>query len=217
MSLVLVIETSSRPYGVILGNEGNVLFDSSEDLNFRDNRDIPFLVASGLKRISKRASDIELIAVNIGPGGLSSIRAGVSFVNGLAFGLKIPVCPFTSFELMGFEAWEKCRLPILCTARATEGNAYIGLYDNKNVSIMRFGLLGNVVKEATSGLNEFAVAGAYIDEVQKLFNGIEVHDSGIKTGQAKNFIKMEYPVAERAVYFPDIVTPINEQSRELYE
>lgn len=217
MNLVLVIETSSSPFGVVLGSNKNVFFNSAEGSSLKENRDLPLLVVRGLEVIGERADNIGIIAVNIGPGGLSSVRAGVSFANALAYGLGIPVCPFTSFELIGFEAWKKFQLPVLCTARATEGNAYVGLYEKGAVKIMRFGLLEDIVKEVTFEIHEFTVAGPHRNIILELFNNSKIHDSGIQVGQAKTFMEMEDFIVERRVFFPDIVSPINEQSGILYE
>ncbi len=220
MALVLVIETSSRPFGVALGIDGNVLFDSSEPFDkssLPDERDLALLVERGLQIIGKRTSQITAIAVNIGPGGLGSVRSGVSFANALALGLRIPVCPFTAFELMGFEAWKKNRLPVLCTARAAKGSAYLGLYDQGAVTAMKFGALEEITSELTAGLGEFTVAGAYRSSVQELLPDSKIHDSGIRVGQARTFMEMAYPIAERGKRFPHIAIPINEQSEMLDE
>lgn len=217
MTLVLVIETSSSPFGVVFGKNKNVLFNSVDDSFLRGTRDLSFLVERGLDAIKGRVNDIGAIAVNIGPGGLSSVRSGVSFANAFAFGLKIPVYPFTSFELIGFDAWRKFQLPVLCTAKATKGKAYAGLYDKGAVTVMRFGLLEKISKEMTSELDEFVIAGPHRKAIRELIPDSKSHDSGIQSAKAKTVIDMIFPVASRGKQFTCGVTPINEQSKVFNE
>lgn len=217
VNLVLVIETSSSPFGVVLGEGNNVLFNSPDDACLRGKRDLSLLVYRGLNFIGKRPNDIGTIAVNVGPGGLTSVRSGVGFANALAFALGIPVCPFTSFELSGFEAWKNFQLPVLCTARASKGNAYVGLYDNGAVTVMRFGLLEIIAREVTSELGEFIVAGAHREYLRELLASSKIHDSGVQLGQAKTFLEMKHLISKRGYVFPYLVSPINEQSKVFYE
>jgi tRNA threonylcarbamoyladenosine biosynthesis protein TsaB len=217
MDLVLVLETSSHPFNVVFGSGKNILFDSSDEVDFKECSDISFLVKHGLSAINKCVNDIRTIAVDIGPGGLSSVRSGVAFANGLAFGLGIPVCSFFSFELLGFEAWKKHQMPVLCTAKANEGNAYAGLYDRGRITTMRFGLLEKIVEEVTSDLCEFSVAGAHINIIYDLLHNGGVHATEVKGCRARTFIEMEYtiPFQRKSLSYPPV--PINEQSAIFYE
>jgi tRNA threonylcarbamoyladenosine biosynthesis protein TsaB len=214
--LVLVIETASRPFSVALGRGQDILFDSTQDTASPHLTHLPDLVNYGLDVTAKTVNDITLIAVDIGPGGLSSVRSGVAFANGLAFGLKLPICSFLSFESLGFAAWQQFKVPILCSAKASEGNAYIGLFDQGKILDMRFGLLEVVAQKVTMGLNEFAVAGAHIHELSQLFDAATVHSSDMKSCQARTFIEMNLALAgDRVSDLPAV--PLNEQSAIFHE
>jgi tRNA threonylcarbamoyl adenosine modification protein YeaZ len=220
MNLTLIIDTSSRCANIAFANDKNIIFDTSEDFDLLKSRDVSTVVENGLKVINKTPSDINSIAVNIGPGGLNAIRSGVSFANALAFSLNIPVCPFTSFELMGSEVLKKFKLPVLCTAKASDKNAYIGLFDKGDVKIMRFGSLNSMLEGIMRGIGEFVVTGPHRQEVVNLLPDIKVHDSGIDIGHAglaKVFVSMPQHITSRKVNYPNLVFPINDQSKELYE
>jgi tRNA threonylcarbamoyl adenosine modification protein YeaZ len=217
MSLALVVETSSSPFGVVIGTERFCLFDSITDASLHDCRNISYLVELGLSVTNKSVNEIDFVAVNIGPGGLSSVRSGVAFANALAFGLRIPVCPFTSFELIGYEVWQKYGLPIICTARATKGNAYIGLYNNNKITNLRFGLLENIIQELADEMDDFVVAGYHREFIKEKLPDSRIIDSGIQNCQAKTFLNLGYTISERGLSFPKYPIPINEESEEVNE
>ena len=49
-----------------------------------------------LRRAKRSLSDVEMLAVNVGPGSFTGVRIGVSLVKGLAFGKKIPIAPVST-------------------------------------------------------------------------------------------------------------------------
>lgn len=217
MTFALAIETSSSPFGVIFGQDKKVLFNSLEDASLRDSRDIPWLVERGLEAIKGRVNDIGAIAVNIGPGGLSSVRSGVAFANALGFGLTIPVFPFTSFDLMGFEAWRQFQLPVLCTARATYGKAYVGLYDQGVLQAMQFGILEEITPKIIGALREFVVVGHVRSALQRLIPDSKIHDSGIQSARAEILLDRIPDTARWKNTKTDGVLPIHEYSTVFHE
>lgn len=219
MKMILIIEATSRFIDIGLGNENKLLFNHriENDLSIIKEQLISSYVLQSLKELRKKPKDIKIIAVDIGPGRLTSTRNSVSFANGLAFSLGIPICPFTSFELIGFEAWKLFGLPILCTINSTEGKAYAGLYANDTVLKMKFGGLELITKEITKGIEELVVAGEHINLIQEILNGKKIHNSEITSGHAKTFIEMWPSFKNKIVLYPEIITTINDQSRKLYD
>ncbi len=211
MNLVLAIETSSHSFSIVFGSGGKIVFDSANEPDLQQERDLSVWVNCGLQKMDRQVKEIEAISVNIGPGGLSFVRTGVAFANGLAFGLRIPVCPVSSFELMGFEAAKMFQMPILCTMKASGGNAYAGLYDQGSVVMTKFGVMAEVFQSITAGLSEFAVAGTYRNEVQQLFPQLKVHESKIQICQAKTILELD-GVFDRRTNPPYSVSPLTEQS-----
>lgn len=217
MSLVLVVDTSSRPFCVVLGNERHVLFNSAKLHPKEDQRDLLAMVSEALTTINRSSGDLGAIAVNVGPGSLSSVRSGVSFSNALSYGLGIPVCPISTLELMGFAATEKSGLPVLCTIRASHGNAYVGIYDRGAIQVMLFGPLEELVARTAAHMPEFTVAGHHRRQVQSMCPGAMILDSGIETSDATIFLRMTYQVEERGRLFPSLAIPLTEESEVLSE
>jgi tRNA A37 threonylcarbamoyladenosine modification protein TsaB len=218
MKLKLVIEPCSISIKIAFGYTNKLIYCSLEnELKTPDCRDISSIIAHGLHVIGKKSQDIEAIAVNVGPGRLTSVRSGVSFANGLAFSLNIPIYPFYSFELIGYEAWKKFSLPALCTLNSTDENAYLCLYDNASIKILKYGKLNCIVENALAGIDELVVAGDHINIVKQLFDNIIIHDSGIVSGKASTFFEIPYLNENRKLVDPAIAIPINDQSREFNE
>lgn len=212
MTLTLVIETSSNISSVAIGRGEDILFDSDSEFAQQKYVEVSFLVERGLKHIGKSMGDVEAIAVDSGPGRLMSIRNGISFANALAFASSTDLYAFYSFDLMGFEAWQVAQMPIICTAKGSEGNAYVCLYTADNCYKAKFGPLQATVQALTAGLSEFAVAGEYRDAVAQFATDAQVHDSKIQFPKASTFFKLGRPLTDSKFLKCPVVAPVNERS-----
>jgi tRNA threonylcarbamoyladenosine biosynthesis protein TsaB len=172
MRLVLAIEASSRTYAVAVG-AGEL-----PGAQRASRRDAPAfaglgdLVTQTLAAHDATFSDVEAIAVDIGPGGLSSIRAAVAYANGLAFSLGVQVFPISSLELMAIAAPRVPESPLLALKRGTGGNTYAGLFSHG-------GPARSIVPELAAGLAAVRVAGVPADDVAGFLPGVTVTDTGI--------------------------------------
>ena len=61
---------------------------------------LPLYVDKILKKNSISINDIDYIATTIGPGTFTGIRVGLSFSQGLAYSLKIPIAPINIIEVL---------------------------------------------------------------------------------------------------------------------
>jgi tRNA threonylcarbamoyladenosine biosynthesis protein TsaB len=217
MKLLLAIETSSDEYRAVLGCDGRLLFDSALDSGSPTSRDIATLVSHGLGLVSAHVSDIAGVALNIGPGGLSYVRAGVSFVNALAFSLGIPIYPFNFFEIIASEARKQTELPVLCAVPAANDHAYVGLVNGASVEVMRFGRLPSVVAEISDGLAQVAVAGRIRHRVASLLNRVMVIDTGIEKPDASVLFDLGYQAFAGASTPATQVSPLNDEAGIFYE
>ena len=215
MSLLLAVETSSDEYQIVLGRNGQKIFDSAQDSCDVRPRDLAGLVSFGLKSAEARVGDITAVAINIGPGGLSYVRAGVSFVNALAFSLGILIYPFNYFEIVAQQAGELTALPVLCIVPAANENAYIGLIDNQVVKVMRFGPLSSTVSNILPRCDKLAIAGRNRHLLKSFLNGIDILDTGIQRPNACVLYNLGF-AGNGHVAVPQ-VSPLNDQSEEFYE
>jgi tRNA threonylcarbamoyladenosine biosynthesis protein TsaB len=212
MRLVLALEASSRTYAVAVGAAER---PSAQRTSRRDDpafAGLGDLVARTLADAGGTFGDVEAIAVDVGPGGLSSIRAAVAYANGLAFSLGVKIFAVSSLELMATAARQAHQGPILCLKRGTGGNTYAGLFCDGETADMRHGPLGTVVPALAAGLETVRVAGASKDEVSDLLPGVAVEDTGIANAD----VAVLYRAARAAMADPgrlaEVASPVNEGS-----
>ncbi len=192
MSLLLAIESSSNVYRVVLGRDGEVIFDS--DVN---ECDLPFrtlsaLLECGLEVIGATASEIKGVAINVGPGSLTFVRAGISFVNALAFSLNVKIYPFNWFEIIAAQTREMTKLPVVCAVPASNDNAFVGLIRGESVEIMRFGPVQEALAKVSDGLGEVAVAGRIRHRLAALLGEARVVDTGIENPDARTLLRLAW-------------------------
>ena len=214
MSLLLAIESSSNVYRVVLGRDGEAIFDS--DVN---ECDLPFrtlsaLLECGLAAIGARASEIKGVAINVGPGSLTFVRAGISFVNALAFSLNVKIYPFNWFEIIAEQTRETTELPLICAVPASNDNAYVGLIRGASVEIMRFGRVHEALAKVSGGLSEVAVAGRIRHRLAEMLGEARVVDTGIENPDARVLLRM---AAKNGAKSTTQVEALNDQSDVFFE
>ena len=214
MSLLLAIESSSNVYRVVLGRDGEAIFDS--DVN---DCDLPFrtlnaLLECGLEAVGSKAGEIKGIAINVGPGSLTFVRAGISFVNALAFSLNVNIYPFNWFEIIAEQTRAMTKLPVVCAVPASNDNAYVGLIRGESVEIMRFGRVHEALAKVSDGLGEVAVAGRIRHRLAALLGEARVVDTGIENPDAWTLLKLGFAAGGRSTRQ---VEALNDQSDVFFE
>ncbi len=212
MRLVLALEASSRTYAVAAGDA------ELPRLRRESSRDDPAF--AGLGELAARTladagatfADIETVAVDVGPGGLSSIRAAVAYANGLAFSLGVQVFAVTSLELMAIAAGRAQRGPLLCLKRGTGGNSYGGLFADGEVDQMRYGPAGSIAPALAAGLDEVYVAGMSQDDLAGLLPGVTVRDTGIANADVTVLYQAARAASGDPERFVTVASAINEGS-----
>jgi len=217
MSLLVEVESSSNEYRVVIGRDGEVIFDSAVD-----NCELPFrtlsaLLACGLERIGTPASEIKGITINVGPGSLTFVRAGISFVNALAFSLKVSIYPFNWFEIIAAQTKEATELPVICAVPASNDNAYVGLIRGDSVEIMRFGPLHEAFAKVNGEFPQVAVAGRIRHKLAALLGEGRVVDTGIENPDARVLLKLAHHAWKDGDRSAVQVEALNDQSDIFYE
>ncbi len=217
MSLLLAIESSSNVYRVVLGRDREVVFDSTGDNCEASLRTLDALLLCGLEKLNAEASEIKGVAINVGPGSLTFVRAGISFVNALAFSLKVNIYPFNWFEIIARQTKGTTNLPVLGAVPASNDNAYVGLIKGESVEIMRFGPLHKVVADVGAGISKAAVAGRIRHRFASLLKGVELVDTDIENPDARVLLDLGFAAHEAGTHATTQVEALNDQSDIFYE
>lgn len=212
MSLLLAVESSSNEYRVVLGREGEAIFDSAVN-----NCELPFrtlgaLLECGLETVGARANEINGVAINVGPGSLTFVRAGISFVNALAFSLNVKIYPFNWFEIIAEQARAATELPVVGAVPASNDNAYVGLLRGSSVEIMRFGRVDEALAQVNGGLVEVAVAGRIRQRIAAMMGEARVVDTGIENPDARVLLRMGHEAWRDGARSTTQVEALNDQS-----
>jgi tRNA threonylcarbamoyladenosine biosynthesis protein TsaB len=88
------------------------------------------VVAEALQKAGLTWPEIDAIAVTVGPGSFTGVRAGVSAARGFALALKIPAIGITTLEGLAAEATDAIPgKPVLVAIDARRGEVYAQFFD----------------------------------------------------------------------------------------
>lgn len=202
----------------------NFILKTSEGINHvMDNLSIiesdPIdIISDKLKEIDKPIQDLKRIFIDIGPGGTSSIRTGVSIANALSYALNIPSYPVSSCELIHSYAAEKDpNRKWVILYRAIRGNVFY--FHNKGETDYRsnisYGQLSQLLPEILKSSDAEIGIITDLKTENDIKNQIELKD-GIKffpnyfQVNINHFAKISDQFLHRATKFPNIIIPITE-------
>jgi tRNA threonylcarbamoyladenosine biosynthesis protein TsaB len=213
VSLGLAIESSSISYGVAVGFGPEVIEYRAMRRDHPDFVGVGSLVSGTIAAAGYRFDQVDFLAVDAGPGNLSSVRAGVSYVNGLAFSLGRPVLPVNSLEALA-HATGVTDVAVLCLRNAGGGNVYAGLYRAGGMLAIRHGRLAEVAASIAAGQAEIAVAGVFREEARAALTGVTVRDTGLEFPDAVTlYHRLSWAVANGgARSLVPFATPLTEAS-----
>jgi len=167
------------------------------------------MTRAAMQDAGRQILDIDRIAVDIGPGRLSAVRAAASFANGLAFGLAKPMLPVVSSAVAGMAAAEAHDLPAIVVHKSAAGTAYVSRY-RQGLETVRHGPLAEAFTHVTTGLTAFALAGFAVTEAEALAPTARITAAGDGIVTAEAFAR--FVAADGAAFRPGPVIPCTEQS-----
>ncbi|MGQ1908905.1 tRNA (adenosine(37)-N6)-threonylcarbamoyltransferase complex dimerization subunit type 1 TsaB [Marinifilum sp. RC60d5] len=100
MALLLNIETSTAVCSVALGKDGKLLALKENKEGMKHASHLTVFIQDILKENELSMTDLDGIAVSMGPGSYTGLRIGVSTAKGLCFGANIPLIAISTLESM---------------------------------------------------------------------------------------------------------------------
>ncbi|MFC2049098.1 tRNA (adenosine(37)-N6)-threonylcarbamoyltransferase complex dimerization subunit type 1 TsaB [Chlamydiota bacterium] len=123
----LIIDTSTDKSLVVFARGIDVLLKILLPPGAQSSRHLMGAIVEGMTQLGLTPSDLQAIAVGVGPGSYTGIRVGVAAAKGLAFPRSLPLVGFCS--LAGFVTPQEGRFASLIDARI--GGAYILLQERR--------------------------------------------------------------------------------------
>lgn len=124
---MLAISTSSKIASVaIMNDDGSIAMLKDDSLKPHSVLLMP-MIEKLLAQNDAELADIDMIAVDLGPGSFTGVRIGVSAANALAFALGKGVCGVSALEALRYRTQSDGRVFSLIDAK--NGNCYAAAYD----------------------------------------------------------------------------------------
>ena len=191
MQNLLVVDTSSSRSVLAVRTEEKFI-DRTETRRSAHSRDILSRLKNIMSEAGLELSDLDCIIFGCGPGSYTGIRITVGVVQGLSYGLDIPVVSVSSLEALAYSSIEenfyslKEGNKILVSILARANEYFLGAYEWKNGSvepILPEKLVSSEELYSLPERNWFGIGNTrkFRDEI-KLLTGVEV----------KSFIVREY-------------------------
>mgnify|MGYP001200627272 FL=1 len=99
---ILAIETSSNICGMTLIENGIIIDSIDENKPKQHAKLLPQLYKDLQVRTTFSLSNIDALAVSIGPGSFTGLRIGLSFTKGLAFSKNLPIIPISTMMALAY-------------------------------------------------------------------------------------------------------------------
>lgn len=136
---ILNIETSTKACSVALHKNGELIV-SREDLttNFSHSEKLLKFISKLFSDAKLSLSDLDAIAVSMGPGSYTGLRIGVSTAKGLCYGLDIPLISISTLKAMSFGMALEIKADLYCPmidARRME--VYSAFFDINNTEVRK--------------------------------------------------------------------------------
>jgi len=127
LPVLLALDTSTRLVGLALYDGAQVLAESAWLSNDYHTVELAPAVDALLARCGLKPSDLDAIAVSIGPGSFTGIRIGLALAKGLALARHIPLVGIPTLDVL-VSAQPQQPLPMAAVLRAGRGRLAVGWY-----------------------------------------------------------------------------------------
>jgi tRNA threonylcarbamoyladenosine biosynthesis protein TsaB len=132
-------------------------------------------LAEILEEAGVQPSDIDRLAVGVGPGSFTGVRIAISYAKSLALGWKRPLVPVNSFDAI--EAGMSLREPLLTVVRGRSGVISVR-YRAAGQERRASGYIADVLEQLDDGGGPLTVVGDAEDVLSGLAErGYSVHHS----------------------------------------
>jgi tRNA threonylcarbamoyladenosine biosynthesis protein TsaB len=220
--IILGIESSGVAASCAITEDQKLLGEFTLNHKLTHSEKLMPLIESLIKSLNMKASDIELISIDEGPGSYTGLRIGASIAKGMSFSKDIPIIGIPSTQCLAYNIGVKNTL-IVPMIDARGDRVFYGLYKKSDEGLCVLSapdattideLLNNLInknekcifigdaskkhyEKTTALLKGKAVISSYYDDVIKAYALCELGLSAYKNG---TFVKSKE-------YIPNYLRP----------
>ena len=133
---ILALETSAKAVSAAVTEDGKVLCSGYQDTGLTHSRTLMPIVEGILKNTELTVSQMDAIAVAVGPGSFTGIRIGVAAAKGLAFAADKPTVGVSTLAAMARNVAFADGL-IVCAMDARRKQVYNALFQTDGERLTR--------------------------------------------------------------------------------
>ena len=133
---VLGIETSGNVGGVAICEDKHVIITKGFGAGMQHGKELIPAIRTTLHEIGWKPGDIDLIAVDVGPGSYTGLRVGVTCAKTMAFALNKPVIDVPIFDVIA-ENYAISSIPICPIIDTKRNHVYACIYKLEGIQRKR--------------------------------------------------------------------------------
>lgn len=130
---VLGIETSGNIGGVAICEDRHIIIAKDFGAGMQHGKELVPTIKSALNEIRWAPKDIDLVAVDVGPGSYTGLRVGVTCAKTLAYALHKPVVDVPIFDIIA-RNYTADSIPICPVLDARRNHVYACVYESVHAS-----------------------------------------------------------------------------------
>jgi len=108
MAYILCIETTTTNCSVSIAQDGKTIAIVEENReNYSHSENLHLFISKALEQAKISKTQLDVVAVSMGPGSYTGLRIGVSAAKGLCFALDIPLISIDTLHAFAFQITDK--------------------------------------------------------------------------------------------------------------
>lgn len=123
---ILSIDTSQPTLGLALWRGGQLLASVADHSGLPHSQQLFPLLCTCLRGHGVALPEVDLFAVNTGPGSFTGLRVGLAAISGMAATLKKPLLGITALDALAYEASALGAAEVVILLNASRGEVFLG-------------------------------------------------------------------------------------------
>ena len=133
---ILAFDTSAKAASVALSEDGKLISEFYLDSGFTHSETVLPMAKAVLDAARITPADIDLFAVNCGPGSFTGLRIGIAAVKALAMSLEKPCAAISTLEALAYNL-RACKGVICAAMDARCSQVYTAFFESDGINVTR--------------------------------------------------------------------------------